>query len=342
MADTILIEQTDNGSAAALWRDGRLEDLLMDGPDTDMPIPGAIYAARVDRAIKGIGGSIVTLTDGHTGFLRDAKGLAPGQRILVQVNTFAEPGKSAPVVRRLLFKSRYAIVTPEAPGLNIARSIRDEDEREALRALAHDVAGDATYGMILRSACVGADPGDIAEDIAEMVALADQVLADTSDAPALLLDGPGAELSAWRDWSTDADVIAESGAFERLDIWTQIEALKGTRHDLPGGAWMSVEPTAGLVSIDVNTGAEISPAACLKVNRLAAADIPRALRLRGLGGQIVVDFAPMNKKDRREIEKILRNSLRHDAIETSFAGWSNLGLAELVRKRERQPLNWGV
>ena len=102
------------------------------------------------------------------------------------------------------------------------------------------------------------------EDIAEMVALADQVLADTSDAPALLLDGPGAELSAWRDWSTDADVIAESGAFERLDIWTRIEALKGTRHDLPGGAWMSVEPTAGLVSIDVNTGAEISPAACLR------------------------------------------------------------------------------
>jgi ribonuclease G len=62
-----------------------------------------------------------------SGFLRQISGIAPGQRLLVQVTGPAEPGKALPVTTRLLFKSRFAIVTPDAPGLNISRRIKDED-----------------------------------------------------------------------------------------------------------------------------------------------------------------------------------------------------------------------
>jgi Rne/Rng family ribonuclease len=101
---------------------------------------------------------------------------------------------------------------------------------------------------------------------------------------------------------------------------------------------MYVEPTRALVAVDVNTGGDTSPAAALKANLAAARMLPRALRLRGLGGQITVDFAPMSKAHRKQVEQSLRASFKNDPIETSLVGWSPMGLFELQRKRERLPL----
>jgi Rne/Rng family ribonuclease len=102
---------------------------------------------------------------------------------------------------------------------------------------------------------------------------------------------------------------------------------------------MMVEPTRALVAVDVNSGADTSPAAGLKANIAAARDLPRQLRLRGLGGQVVVDFVPMPKKDRSALEQALRAALKGEAAETSLVGWTQLGLFELVRKRDRHPLS---
>ena len=129
---TIALDTLGEGEAAALIVDGQLQDLLV---DSDHPRPGTIYRAVALRPVKGQGGMFLTTPDGNA-FLRQVKGLAPGDRLLVQVTGFAEPGKAIPVTTRLLFKSRYAIVTPEAPGLNVSRSIRDEDERDRLLEIA--------------------------------------------------------------------------------------------------------------------------------------------------------------------------------------------------------------
>ena len=74
----------------------------------------------------------------------------------------------------------------------------------------------------------------------------------------------------------------------------------------------------------------------------AARDLPRQLRLRGLGGQVTVDFAPMPKKERAVLEQVLRGAFRADGSETSLAGWTPLGLYELQRKRDRLPLVRGL
>ena len=91
--------------------------------------------------------------------------------------------------------------------------------------------------------------------------------------------------------------------------------------------------------MDVNTGNDASLAAGLKANLACARALPRALRLRGLGGQITLDLAPMPKKDRRAFESALRQTLRADDIETTLVGWTPLGHFELQRKRARQPLS---
>ena len=101
---------------------------------------------------------------------------------------------------------------------------------------------------------------------------------------------------------------------------------------------MMLEPTRALVAVDVNTGPDTSPAASLKVNIAAARDLPRQLRLRGLGGQLVVDFAPIPKKDRAILDQVIRAAFKFEAAETNLAGWTTLGLYEMTRKRDRLPL----
>lgn len=334
----VCLDQVDGRDAAALIVDGQLEDLLIDPPE-DVVLPGAIYRAVADRPMKGQGGMFVKLPEG-TGFLRQVSGLAPGQRIIVQVSGPTEPGKAVPVTTRLLFKSRWAIITPGAPGINISRRIRDEETRAGLQQLAQDaMAGAAAdHGLILRSAAEGEDEATVAEDILAMKDMAAAVVADLSGGPELLVDGPGAHEAAWRDWAEPAPDEVVEGGFDDHGVWDMIAALQSPRIDLPGGGHMMVEPTRALVAVDVNTGADTSPAAALKANVAAARDLPRQLRLRGLGGQVVVDFAPVPKKDRGTLDQVMKAAFRAEGAETHLAGWTALGLYEFTRKRDRLPL----
>ncbi len=330
----IILDHIDGREAAALMVDGQLDDLLIDG---DAPRPGTVYRAIADRPVKGQGGMFLRAPDGAV-FLRQVKGLAPGQVILVQVTGYAEPGKAIPVTQKLLFKSRFAIVTPEAPGLNISRSIRDEDERDRLLEIAHGAGIGGNMGLILRSVCEGADAGDIAEDIATMLSQAEKVLNSSGDGPETLLDGDGPHVAAWRDWSDPADVVTTPGSFDSHGVLDALEEARGARVPLGAGATMFVEPTRALVAVDINTGSDTSPAAGFKANMATARLLPRALRVRGLGGQIVLDLAPMPKKERRAVETALRASFRRDTIDTTLVGWTPLGHYELQRKNARPAL----
>ena len=334
----IVLDHLAGREVAALLVNGQLDDLLID-VDEATPRPGAIFRAICDRPLKGQGGMMVRLPDGQTGFLRQGKGLRPGQPVLVQVTGFAEDGKAVPVTRRLLFKSRHAIVTPDAPGRNISRQIRDEEIRVALRPLAEEAALPEGAGLILRSAAAEADPDEVAEDIAAMADLAAAVLADEPGAdPEALTDGPGPHLAAWTEWTEAAAVETAPGGLERLGVLDQIDAARRPLVSL-GAADMWVETTRALVAVDVNTRSDTSPAAALKANLAAARALPRALRLRGLGGQVTVDFAPLSKAHRRELEGALKAAVRACPVETTFLGWTPLGHAELTRKRERVPLS---
>ena len=334
----VVLDDLGGQAAAALVVDGQLEELLID-PSDDTPLPGAIYRAVADRPMKGQGGMFVKLPGG-SGFLRQTDGIAPGQRIIVQVTGPAEGGKALPVTSRLLFKSRLAIVTPGAPGLNISRRIKDEAVRAELEAVAVEaMAGaDESLGLILRSVAERAEADEVAGDVAAMRALAEAVLRDLDGGPELLVEGAGAHETAWRDWADpEPDEVIEAG-FEAQGVHEMIAALREAKVALVGGGNMLIEPTRALVAVDVNTGPDTSPAAALKVNIAAARDLPRQLRLRGLGGQIVVDFAPMPKKERAILDQVIRAAFKAEAAETNLAGWTTLGLFELTRKRDRLPI----
>jgi len=336
-------ESPGGGAAAALLIGGRLEDLLVDpAADDPAPRPEAIYRATAGRPMKGIGGLMVDLGGGATGFLRGTRLPAPGARLLVQVASWAEPGKAPPVTSRLLIRGALAILTPGAPGANLSRGIVEGPRREALAALAAEAMEGAPGdpGLILRTLAAEAAPDAVRAEIAALRRRWARIEAlGASGPPALIEPAPSAADVARREWRAAPGEPVEEGpeALAAAGVWEAAAEL--LRPTVPLGAGsMHVEATRALVAVDVNTGGELGPAAALKANLAAARELPRQLRLRGLGGQVTVDFAPLARRDRPRVEAALRAALRADGVETTLAGWTPLGHLELLRKRARRPL----
>jgi ribonuclease G len=338
MKGSILALGEKGGRAvAALMVDGRLEELALEVEGFG---PGAILRGRVGRPVKGLGGVFVDLPGGASGFLRAPKGLAPGQAVLVQVAGLADGAKALPLTLRLMLKGRYAILTPDAPGLNISRQIRDEETRADLAALATDGMTGAPegLGLILRSACESAADETIAAEVAELRELAEAILADAKGPPEALLDAPAPADLAWRDWPAPDTVLEGAEALAQSGALDAIARLLGPRVALPDGASMTIEPTTALIAVDVDTGPDTSPAAGLKASIAAARELPRQLRLRGLGGQATVDFAPFPKRERHILDQALAKAFRPEGEAVSLAGWTPLGNYELTRRRDRPAL----
>lgn len=370
----------DRGFAAALMVDGRLEDLILDPPKgASLPNAGDICVVRVQRRLPK-SGAFCEMAGGHEGYLREAREVSEGDRILAQVVSLPEPGKAVTLSTRVLVKGPRLILTPGAPGVNVSRRIGNEAERARLE----EIAGKALrenriepappdMGAIVRTAARDEDAADLAREVDWLMGkwIERWILVEaqggihpgTDGLPhnyALrewLLPRPDAILCVPRLAAAICETDRDSGPhafygdesflplvrpdpdpFEAAGVHDALDALRSATVPLEAGASMAVEATRALVAADVNTGADFSPAAGLKANLAAARELPRQLRLRGLGGQIVVDFAPMPKQHRRTLEEALKKAFRDDPVETSLVGWTGLGLYEMQRKRERRPL----
>ncbi len=343
---------------AALVVDGVVEDLLLDS-GASLPMPGEIHLARVDRKIQGA--AFVDLGNGQMGYLRDVKGLQGQKNLLVQIACVAEPGKAIPVERRLLIKGRNLILTPGAPGVNVSRQIRDPEERERLTSALPEPADDT--GIIVRSAAKDAPVEVLQAEYAELTIRRVAAMNPetnvaehhtpvtfalrewTTPLPDMIAipDALEREVTASAVLQTDPDLLdcvepGDGDPFDHFGVWDEIEKLKSPRADLPSGSWMAIEATRAMVTVDVNTGDQFSDGAGMTANLEAIRELPRQLRLRGFGGQIVIDFAPIRKAHRKKIEETLKSTFRRDPISTTIAGWTPLGNFELQRKRERRPL----
>lgn len=336
----VVLGRLFGAEAAALMEDGQLTDLLIDASAIAPLVPGDICRGVVERLMKGQGGVFLRLPDGERGYLRDRAGLSEGQALLVQVTGVAEDGKAVPLSSRILFRGRHVLVTPGAPGINVSRRIRDEGVRADLTAMGQAATPPTGTGIIFRSLAEVAAADEIAGELRDLLDLSARIGAEGAGPPELLLGASSPHDQAWMDWSDpEPDAIDEGeNSFERCGVLEAVDAFLAPLLALPGGAHAAIEPTRALVAIDVNTGADTSPAAALKANIALARDLPRQLRLRGLGGQVVVDFAPVPKRDRATLDQVLRAAFKGESAETSLIGWTTMGLYEINRKRDRIPL----
>ena len=328
-----LLDNFEGKEAAALLIDGKLQDFFT---EPGMKAPGAIFRVKVKHQLKGSGGVFVESPDGDF-FLHQTSSITPGKFILVQVSSYGDSEKLPRVSTKLLFKSRYVIVTPFADGLNIAKSIQDIERKSQLKQLVTEGFEHIPYGMILRSACAFASDNEIIDDCRNMISAAQNVLSDENNQIGLIYRAQSPHQMAWREWSDIPTVDKRNGAFSDYGVLELIDELKDPKVIINNSNYY-IESTKAFVAIDVNTGGDMSFAAGLKANLAMAKDLPRQLRLRGLGGQVVIDPAPMSRQNRKTLENAIKSSFRRDTIETNFVGWTSMGLIELQRARIRP--NW--
>ena len=200
---------------------------------------------------------------------------------------------------------------------------------------------DLASGIIVRSMAINLDDNTLLEETKALIHLSEKVLSDKGTGIELLVQGENAHALALREWPIFKKSQIFTGGFEENGILDQLTELIDTRVNIGLGS-IFIEPTRALVAVDVNTGNDFSPAAGLKANLHLARVLPRQLRLRGLGGQITLDLAPMAKKDRKQFELAIAKSFKTDPVESTLVGWTPLGHYEIQRKRERVPLRLGL
>lgn len=304
--------------------------------------------------------------------------VAKGQWVIVEATRDTIGDKGPRLTSQITLAGRLLAYRPFKEGITVSARIGDESERERLRktakaATAHILNG----GFILRTLADGADESALKEEADALYAEWQTVAAKAQDPskPVCIYSDLEPVERALRDWASPATdrilvdghaLYAQARAYlkaqapdmeDRLEVHTgpellfedfgveaAIEAALDSRVALPGGGWMTVEHTEALSAIDVNSGANMAEPdqehTALSTNLAAVEPIMRHLRLRDIGGMILIDFIHMEQAEsRRKVQRAMEDALKRDRTPGQIMGWSRLELFEMTRKRTRKPLD---
>ncbi len=374
---------------AAVFSEDQIQELVV---ATGHHQIGDIYLGVVENVLPGIDAAFVNIGDPErNGFihvtdlgplrLRRSSAaitelLAPQQKVLVQVMKEPTGTKGPRLTGNITLPGRYVVLMPYGRGVNLSRRIRNENERNRLRALAILIKP-AGMGLLIRTEAEGKPEEAIIEDLEFLQKQWESVgeQAQTSRAPALLNRDDDFIQRVLRDmYGADVNriVVDSSTGLKRVKQYLQNwsggqvpqgllidhhrdrtaileyfrinaavkEALK-PRVDLPSGGYIIIQPTEALTVIDVNSGSFTRSATAretvLWTNCEAATEIARQMRLRNIAGVIVVDFIDMeSRRDQLQVLEHFNKSLKADKARPQIAQLTELGLVELTRKRQGQ------
>ena len=295
------------------------------------------------------------------------------QELLVQVTKEMPGRKGAHLTTFLSLAGRYIVLTPGRTTNGVSRKIEDEAERQRLKAIMDQLKMPEEIGYIVRTMAVGQNKREISKDLNRLLRIWKNMKGRVMDAPPLTLIYKEQDLylRTLRDYySSDVSEILvddketytrikeymrilsprDQGKvkfykdmvpiFDKFAVETQIENIYGNEVPLKSGGSVVIDPTEALISIDVNSGrgktGKDNESMIFKTNLEAAVEIARQLRLRDIGGLVVIDFIDMRDKNHiREVEKVLREELRKDRAKTDTSHISKFGLMELSRQRLR-------
>jgi ribonuclease G len=304
--------------------------------------------------------------------------LREGDEVLVQIVKDPMGEKGARLSASVTVPGRLCVLTPYQSGIALSRRIEDEAERARLQSIGETIAaGDgliAGAGYIFRTAAVGATAEELLADARQLAGEWRAIEAASADAapPTTLHHDLDPVERALRDvvhddtariLIDDREAVETARAYCRQvmpavedrilhftgpgalfdDFETDIDGLANPRVALACGGWITIEGTEALTAIDVNSGRFTHASGLedmgLAVNLEAAREIGRQVRLRGIGGLIVVDFIHMREPEHVErVLESLSSSLGRDGVPVTIAPMTQLGLVEITRKRVREPL----
>lgn len=301
--------------------------------------------------------------------------LQPGQQVVVQV--VKEPGetKGARVSMRLSLPGRNLVLMPGTDHVGVSRRIQDEKERERLRQAAKNIKPSG-MGLIVRTVAAGMEEDEFAQDVDFLLRLYNTIKrrSRSATAPAVLYRDLNLVYRIVRDLFTpdvDRFVVDSREVYERTlellsimspELKSRVEYFepgkdllltyalesdveKAFRRKvwLKCGGYIVIDQTEALTAIDVNTGKFVGStslqATVLKTNLEAVQEIARQIRLRNIGGIIVVDFIDMDDPEaKNQVVTALEEQLKRDKVKAQVLGLTKLGLVEITRKKERRSL----
>ena len=309
---------------------------------------------------------------------RIEKALKVGDEVLVQVVKDAMGHKGARLTNEVSLSGRFVVLDPNVTSPSVSRRLPDA-ERDRLKEIHRQITAEMDlggFGMILRTASEGATKAEIAADIERLLGVwADiEESVPKGGAPRLIYEEPPLVIRVIREHftqefrrlliddppiheqviaylkETDPDLVAkvalydeEMPIFERFHVEDQLRKALDRKVWLPSGGHVVIDRTEALTVIDVNTGRFVGHSnleeTVLQNNLEAADEIAHQLRLRDIGGIIVIDFIDMEvSKNREAVLRKLRESLAKDKTRTQVFEVSNLGLVEMTRKNESEGL----
>jgi ribonuclease G len=301
--------------------------------------------------------------------------LRKGQEVLVQVSKESLGTKGARITSFISLPGRYLVYMPQARHVGVSRRIRDDHERDRLRSLVREL-NPPPGGFIVRTNAEGKGEAELAADVQFLARLWGQVQEryERAAPPAVLHEEMDLTFRVVRDllspdveeFVVDSRPVQEKclgyvhdlvpGLEERITLYEgrvpifdhygvekDIDKALRRRVWLKSGGYIVIDHTEALVSIDVNTGKYVGKRdfeqTVLKINLEAVGEVVRQIRLRDLGGIIIIDFIDMEVADHREqVYKALKRALADDKARTNVLEISELGLVEMTRKRVRQDL----
>ncbi|MCD4716423.1 MAG: Rne/Rng family ribonuclease [Desulfobacterales bacterium] len=300
------------------------------------------------------------------------KGLKKGQELLVQITKELGGRKGAQLTTYLSFASRYLVLMPGSTG-GVSRKIEDEKERMRLKSLMGQLKVPEDIGYIVRTAALKKTKKDLSRDLQRLLRMWKNIKKEVKKAAPLSLIHKEQDvcLRTLRDYFTseinevlvdDKETLSKvkdymkiisprhqrlvklhkekRPIFAQYEIEKQIETIYSNRVPLKSGGSIVIDPTEALIAIDVNsgrgkTGKDVESTA-FNTNIEAASEIARQLRLRDMGGLVVIDFIDMrDRKHNREVEKQVREQTREDRAKINISNISKFGLLELSRQRLR-------
>jgi ribonuclease G len=301
--------------------------------------------------------------------------LRPGQELMVQVLKDPLPNKGARVSTQITLPGRYLVLLPTVRHVGVSRKIEDEAERQRLRGVLEELPP-VPGGLIVRTAGEGKGREEFEVDRVYLTRLWERLEAQAAkaSAPTLLHQDRDLALRVVRDVFSSAFSVLwvdreetyerivefldevqpalvprlklyrqEGSLFERFGIEQEIAAALQSKVWLKSGGYIVINPTEALVAIDVNTGRFVGQHnledTVLRTNLEAVKEVVRQIRLRDLGGIIVIDLIDMVEKEHREqVFAALEEELRKDRAKNKVLNISDFGLVELTRKRSRTNL----
>jgi ribonuclease E len=302
--------------------------------------------------------------------------LERGKPIVVQVSKESEGQKGAVLTTNLSLAGRYLVLTPFDETRGVSRKVEDEDLRRQLKDQVAKLDVPKGFGFIVRTNAAEQNKTALARDVAALVRLWKQIEVEAKKGKGtkLLYSDQDLLVQALRDYldATIEEVLIDDDAayqkaeeylrafmprtkmrltrytdraplFSRYDLDRQIEGIYGRSVPLVSGGSIVIDRTEALTAIDVNSGRSTKAATqeetAVNTNLEAALEVARQLRLRDLGGLVVVDFIDMRAmKNRRRVEKTLKDAMKADKARSSVGRISENGLLEVNRQRIQQAL----